>query len=1073
MSGKSNRYQLGELLGEGGMGSVYRGVDKFSNRPVAIKLLRPEKVGGQPSLVERFSREAEALRALNHPNIVKVLATFTEENQQYIVMEFVEGGSLHDLLRREGQLSISRAIEIALDLADALTRAHRLQTIHRDLKPANVLLAGDGTARLSDFGIAKVADPIANVDHSLTKEGTIMGTIDYLSPEACRGEMLDVRTDIWAFGVVLYEMLAGKRPFSHPSTSPTIVSILSAILTQPVPDLGAVRPDAPDPLIDLIYRMLTKEREARIPSMRLVGAELETIWQGVSKTQPKPTANQAVPARFATPTPHTTGLPQHNLPKQSTPFIGRDVELANLKKLISNPDNRLITLLGPGGTGKTRLALEFARAQVSNFNNGVAFVSLAPLSAAETIIPTIAEAVGVQFFENMEPFTQLASYFRDKHTLLVLDNFEHLLDGSHLVSDILYAAPHVKVVVTSREKLNLQEEILFRIEGMDFPRDIKPKTLENAAQFSAIRLFTQAAKRARPDFELASNDLPDIVRICQLVRGMPLGILLAAAWVEMFSAQEIVQEVSHNLDFLESEMSNTPERHRSIRGVFDSSWHQMTKVQREIFVKLSLFRGGFRREAAQNVAGANLQTLIKLVSKSLLHRDPTSGRYEIHELLRQYATEKLETSGDLDSASHAHYSYFAKFMEDRLMEMMGPRQTKALDEIEAEFENVRQAWRFAVEQKDYDAIDQTAESLFVFSDMRSREYEGGALFEFARKQLAPLSNEDPHPTWGRLLLPWFDLMLQSYGKLQNDQQIQSQTETILNTAQKQNDQLGIAYGLIMLGHFSKPAEAIKLYEQALNLVPRLDDSFWVRIRIGFCYQKLGKHHQAIKAFQQSYARGRAIYESERMGWALHNIGETEILLGNYDNALTHFQEAKPHFHQVGTLLGIIWTNVNLSFIKLLNGNFEEAHSLIEEANKIASETNRANRIEKEVSVVRSYLALMKQPDQSNKQLFEEHLSAFINSPRVSVGLVSLANQLQTKTVPSKPPQSSEQPLIEPLSERELEVLRLLKTELSGPEIARELMVSLNTVRFHTKNIYAKLQANSRRAAVNRAIELGL
>ena len=1026
MSGKSNRYQLGELLGEGGMGAVYRGVDTFSNQPIAIKLLRPEKVAGQPSLVERFSCEAEALRALNHPNIVKVLATFTKENQQYIVMEFVEGGSLHDLLQREGQLSISRSIEIALDLADALTRAHRLQIIHRDLKPANVLLAGDGTVRLSDFGIAKMTDSFANVDHDLTKEGTIMGTIDYLSPEACRGEILDARTDVWAFGVVLYEMLVGKRPFPHPATSSTIVSTLSAILTQPVPDLETGRPDAPEPLRDLIYRMLTKEREARIPSMRLVGAELEVILQELAATQHKTAVKHEQQPRFATPTPHPAGVPQHNLPKQTSPFIGRESELAQLTKLMVKTDSRLLTLLGLGGIGKTRLALEFVKRQLPKFKNGVTFVPLAPLHSANSIIPAIAEVVGVHFFENMEPLTQLANYFRDKHALLVLDNFEHLLDGAHVVGNILRAAPNIKVLATSREKLNLQEEILFRIHGMDFPADMKPISLENAAQYSAIRLFKQAAKRARPSFELEAKALQDIVRICQLVRGAPLGILLAAAWVEMFSPHEIVQEVSRNLDFLESEMSDIPERHRSIRAVFDSSWHQLTESQRQVFMKLSLFRGGFRRESAQSIAGANLPTLIKLVSKSLLHRDPATGRYEMHELLRQYAAEKLEMSGELESARIVYYTYFTKFMEVRLVEMLGPGQTKALNEIEAEFENVRRAWRLAAEQKDYEAIDQAAESLFVFSDMRSREYEGVALFELARAQLAPLSGEEPHPTWGRLLLPWFDLMLQSCGRPQNDQQIQSEAETILDAAQKRNDHVGIAYGLIMRGHFTKPEESIKQYEQALELVPRVDAIFWVRIRIGFCYQEMGDFHQAIKAFQQSYEQGRASNESERMGWALHNIGETEIFLGDYASALTHFQEANTNFQQVGTLLGIISTTVNLSFIMLWNGEIDEAHSLIEEANKIANETNRTNRIEKKVLVVRSYLAFIKQPDQGNRRLFEQHLTAFTNSSNAEDGLVSLANQLLAKMEPGKPlqSQSDEHPLMEPLSERELEVLRL-------------------------------------------------
>jgi serine/threonine protein kinase/DNA-binding CsgD family transcriptional regulator/tetratricopeptide (TPR) repeat protein len=1186
----SNRYQLGKLLSEGGMGKVYLGADTQSGQPVAIKLLRSDMVVGQPDMVERFLREAEALRILNHPNIVKVLATGSKEGQQYIVMEFVAGGSLRDLLDREGQLTIGRTLEITLDLADALTRAHRLEIIHRDLKPANVLLADDGTPRLSDFGIAKVDGAYLDITPGLTQAGTIMGTIEYLSPEACRGEVLDARSDIWSLGVMLFEMLVGRPAFPSQTAQPNTAAILSAILTQPMPELQVLRADAPNSLVDLIYRMVTKELEARIPSMRLVGAELEAIMQGMDAGQQYATASIAAPPRFATPTPQPSGIPRHNLPRQTTPFIGREKELADLAHLIADPDNRLITLLGPGGSGKTRLALETARAQLPNFESGVTFVSLAPLRSARDIIPTIAEAVGFQFFERMDPSEQLAGYFREKRTLLVLDNFEHLLDGAELISEILRAASGVKVLATSREKLNLQEEIRFRIDGMDFPQAIQPTSLEDAFQYSAIRLFMQAAKRARPSFGLVLEDLRHVIRICHLVSGMPLGILLAAAWVEIFSPQEIADEVSRSLDFLETSVSDIPDRHRSIRAVFDSTWTQLMEVERESFMKLAIFRGGFKREAALVVAGASLHKLVTLVNKSLLHRDPVSGRYEVHELLRQYAEEQLEVYGKIETARDAHCLYYAVFLQERLFKMLGPNQVKALNEIEAEFGNVRQAWHWAVEKKDFDAIGQASESLFVFSDMRSREHEGVALIGLAREQLAPQRGGEAHATWGRLLLPWYDLLLQSIGRPKDNQEIIMQANTCLALAQQREDQLGMAHALILLGHFAEPAEAIKMYERALELVPRLDDSFWVRIRIGFCYRALGEHQEEIKAFQQSYQRGREIGESEKMGYGLFNLGESEMLLGDHESALTHFQGAKNHLHQVGTLWGIILANINLSLLALLKGEFNQARSLIEEAQEIAKESNRSNRIKKEVLTVLGYLALIEQDYQRAKHLFEEILSAYTGSPEASLGLsftacgledyktagqylddalqpstpylvpamvilclpaaalsyrdegeaeqavellavatdhpqglkdllhrwpliMRLRKELEvtltqkvfdlalergqaldlTETVTKltdhyhiedqplqsldkrKPvlPPNGEQTLVEPLSEREMDVLRLLQTELSGPEIARELMVSLNTVRFHTKNIYAKLEVNNRRSAVNRAIELGL
>ena len=991
-----DRYELGEILGQGGAGAVFHGTDTHTGQAVALKRLAPELIADHPEMIDRFALEAEALRALDHPNIVKVVGTFSEEDGvigetiQYIVMEFAGGGSLRELLGREGRLDLTTTLEIGLDVADALTRTHRLKIIHRDLKPANVLLAEDGSPRLTDFGIARFGDALFGRQARLTQTGTMLGTIDYLSPEACQGAELDTRADIWAFGVMLYEMLVGPRPFS----GATVAAVLTAILTQPIPDPLALRPDVPDRLVDLVYRMLMKEREARIPSVRLVGAELETILQEMDGGQHRTAAERVDRPSFATPTPQPIGIPRHNLPEQTTPFIGRETELSDLEKLIADPDNRLISLIGPGGSGKTRLALQIARAQLRSFENGVTFVPLAPLNSAADIVPAIAEAVGFQFFEGLEPREQLLEVFREKQTMLVLDNFEHLLDGAALVGEILRSAPNVTALVTSREKLNLQEEIRFRIEGMDFPEETQPTSLEDASKYSAIRLFLGAARRARPGFELETEELGYVTGICRLVRGMPLAILLAAAWVEMFSPREIAGEVSRSLDFLETGRRDIPERHRSLRAVFESSWRQLSGAERETFKKLAIFRGGFRREAAQAIAGASLQELIALVSKSLLHRDPASGRYEVHELLRQYAEKQLEASGEAETTRYAHGTYYATFMEERLGEMLGPRQTKALNEIEAEFSNVQQAWQWAVARKEYGAIDQASESLFVFSDMRSREHEGVELFGLARERLAPVPGEALHPTWGRLLLPWYDLLLQSKGRPEDNREIKAQAERCLALAQKSDDPLGIAHGLILLGHFAEPREALEMYEQALVLVPRLDDSFWVRIRIGFCHRSLGERYKEVQAFRRSYERGRQNGESEKMGWSLYNLAGTEISLGDYAKALSHLREAISHFRQVGTLFGIIWASVNLSLVAFLMGDFDNARASVKEAQAIARDANRSRAIKKHSLILLAYLSLVERDYQKAQILFDEILSAYSVSPEASLGLTYVACGLE-------------------------------------------------------------------------------
>jgi DNA-binding NarL/FixJ family response regulator len=277
------RFVLEYLIGEGGVGQVYKGRDTHTGQSVAIKVLRPEVLLDAPNLVERFRREGELLRELHHPNIIQVLATYEEKGQGYIVMEYATGGSLADLLRRQPQLSLERALSIALEAADALARAHHLQIIHRDIKPGNVLLAADGTPRLTDFGLAHSAGYAP-----ITGRGEVIGTFQYLCPEGCNRQALDERADIWSLGVVLFEMLAGERPFEGEGYPGAIVH---AILNQPAPRLGDYRDDLPPALEELVDRMLAKNRAARVASMRQVAAELEAIQRGA----PGPTPAAAAP----------------------------------------------------------------------------------------------------------------------------------------------------------------------------------------------------------------------------------------------------------------------------------------------------------------------------------------------------------------------------------------------------------------------------------------------------------------------------------------------------------------------------------------------------------------------------------------------------------------------------------------------------------------------------------------------------------------------------------------------------------------------------------------------------------
>jgi serine/threonine protein kinase len=382
----ANRFEVHDPIGQGGMGIVYRGHDRLTGRPVAIKTLRADASDWQPTAFDRFQREAELLRQLNHPNIIETIATFAEDERTYIVMELAEHGSLAGRITRDHPMSVGDVVSIALDVADAMTRVHRLGILHRDLKPENVLLDADGTAKLTDFGIAYLTGK-----NALTQDGGILGTIHYLSPEALSGEQLDARSDVWAFGVVLFEMLAGRPPFG----GEMMPRIIMSIMTDRVPDLEAIRPDAPVALVDLVYRMLEKDTATRLRSVRLAGAELETLLDASAREYREPAAPSGetpLEVRGPTTSSPTTARkgPPTNLPAQSTPFIGREREMTELSRVVNG--TRLTTVVGAGGSGKTRFVQELGGAERERFDDGVFFVPLGPLREPGNIIPAIADS---------------------------------------------------------------------------------------------------------------------------------------------------------------------------------------------------------------------------------------------------------------------------------------------------------------------------------------------------------------------------------------------------------------------------------------------------------------------------------------------------------------------------------------------------------------------------------------------------------------------------------------------------------------------------------------------------------
>ncbi|GAB4515064.1 MAG: hypothetical protein OHK0046_18020 [Anaerolineae bacterium] len=337
-------------------------------------------------------------------------------------------------------------------------------------------------------------------------------------------------------------------------------------------------------------------------------------------------AQQNVPSASR---PEPLLVPHHNLPNYATSFVGRSALLDELTDALHDPAIRLITLAGPGGVGKTRLSVEAAYHLSSAFKDGIHFISLADVRDTGDIMPTIMHQFNLRGGD-------LKRYLAERQMLLLLDNFEHVVAGAGLVNDLIEQTRHLKILVTSRTSLNLRKEWVRYVDGITTPTEAHSTNLE---QYEAVNLFMQRAWQVRPDFSLEDNGAC-VAQICQLLHGLPLAIELSTTWLKTLSCKEIAREIKHDLDFLSTRQRDVEARHSSLRIVFDHTWQLLTPAEQRIVQKLSVFRGGFGRELAQQVTGASLNDLASLVDKSIIQQDGT-GFFSMHELLRQYAEERL------------------------------------------------------------------------------------------------------------------------------------------------------------------------------------------------------------------------------------------------------------------------------------------------------------------------------------------------------------------------------------------------------------------------------------------------
>src|SRR5579871_5252523 len=511
-----SHYRVIEKLGGGGMGVVYKAEDIDLGRFVALKFL-PDDVAHDPQALGRFQREAKAASSLNHPNIVTIYELGHLNGTHYIAMEMICGETLRALLS-SGPLPYRKAITIATEIADALAKAHEIGLVHRDLKPENLMIAQDGNAKILDFGLAKLHDHSVDAERStqaelLTDPGTVMGTVGYMSPEQANGDDVDFRSDQFSFGAVLYEMINGQPAFQGRGRAEIMAAI---VRDQPQPSTNVL---APAPFFWILQKCLAKDANQRYSSTRDLARDLATVRDLRIDAETRYTAR-----------------PPSKMPVQPTAFIGREREVANLRQLLSRGDVRMVTLTGPGGIGKTRLAVQVVSEMTAGFPGGVCFVPLSAVSSKESAIRAIAQAIGLREMPGQSSQESLKEYVSGltQPLLLLLDNFEHLLSATSDVAELLTFNPNLKMMVTSQARLHIYGEHELPVPALAAP-DLRsvPQSPEALSRFAAVALFLERAKAVKHDFTLSKENATAVATICSRLDGLPLAIELAASRVKV------------------------------------------------------------------------------------------------------------------------------------------------------------------------------------------------------------------------------------------------------------------------------------------------------------------------------------------------------------------------------------------------------------------------------------------------------------------------------------------------------------------------------------------------------------
>jgi predicted ATPase len=825
------------------MGVVAEAEDRALGTRVALKFILPS-LAGDPTVRERFRREILLARRITHRNVCRIFELFSTQSQAeqvlFLTMELLEGETLADRLRN-GPLAPEVALPLVEQMVDALEAAHAQGVVHRDFKSSNVLLVRDGSSEravVTDFGIARALERERVREPEMTSEG-FLGTPGYMAPEQVLGAHITPATDIYALGVVLFEMLSGELPF-HGDTP---MAIALARVSATAPRLSSRRPGVDSTWDTAVATCLAREPVFRYASVRDV---LRALRGGAPAMTPVPGVMETLPAEVSS-------------------FLGRATEIPAAVTLLRSRKVRLLTLTGPGGTGKTRLSIEVGRALVNDFADGVTFVGLSDVTDPIRVPHAIAAALGLKEAAGMSIEEVASAFLRPRKHLLVLDNFEHVLPAAPVIARLLRAAPGLAVLVTSRSLLHLSGEHDMPVPGMGLSSE-NASTAQAALANDAVRLFVERAQALSPSFELNDENAGDVLALCQRLDGLPLAIELAAARIRRDTPRSMLDRLSQSgaLQILGKGFHDAERRQQTLRETIAWSDKLLTDEERDLFHSLGIFVSGATLEGAAAVAGLTpddaLDLLGSLVDKSLVQRRQmprAEDRYVMLQTLREYALGELDAER-LAVARGRHAAHCLAVAERASAELRGPDQGRLLAELEADHEEMRVGLHWLGDQGRAEEALRLCVALGLFWDVRGHWVEG-------KRRLSTAFERAPNspPSLRARALHWLGVLGWCLGTLDASRRAHEESMALCRSL---GDDLLLGEGLYRVGQTA-------LFQGDSQTLERLADEL----------EEMGERLKMPRLRSQSLSH-RAVLEAER---------------GNVGGAVALAEESLELMRQVG------------------------------------------------------------------------------------------------------------------------------------------------------------------------------